>query len=187
MNQLAYDHAPIILIGLPGSGKTTVGRILACRMKRPFIDLDERIVKLAKRSINELFDDGETVFRNWEQRALGELLAESITTQSSPPAPVVASGGGIVERPVNRELLAQNACVVYLEVDLKTLRRRLDGNSQRPLLRRSPNTLETLARRRTPWYEALSDLTVRASDNTAAQIATTIKNTLECEQLRSSK
>lgn len=176
MSQLVTAAPPIVLVGLPGSGKTTVGEALARHLAGSLIDLDEFIVELSRRSIDELFEEGEAVFRDWETRALHQVLG----APTKPAAVlVVASGGGIVERPENRQLLREGARVVYLEADLSTLGERLRDDTQRPLLRGSARALEVIAARRIPWYESVSDVTVGVQGRTPQQIAGAIAQALE--------
>ena len=109
-DMLARKMMNIALIGMPGSGKTTVGKALALLTGRKFFDLDELIVSRAGKSIEAVFnDDGETVFRDLEEDVLREVSKEH--------GSVIATGGGVVTRPVNRRLLRQNSVVVFLDRD----------------------------------------------------------------------
>ena len=136
----------IALIGMPGCGKTTVGRTLAQITDRPFVDIDEQIESLAGKSIPEIFaNDGEESFRSLETQALAEESAKS--------GMVIATGGGVVTRPENLDLLRQNSLIIYLR------RAPTELESQgRPL----SETLgvETLANRRIPLYETWCDHTI---------------------------
>ncbi len=133
----------IILIGMPGSGKSTVGAALAARLGRKFIDIDDEIVRAEGVSIPEIFArGGEDEFRVVEHRVL-----ERFTRLSGA---VIASGGGAVTREDNIDLLRQNSFVVWLRRDLDKLP--TDG---RPLSQRG--SLEAMYARRRPLYEAASD------------------------------
>lgn len=133
----------IILIGMPGSGKSTVGAALAARLGRKFIDIDDEIVRAEGVSIPEIFArGGEDEFRVVEHRVL-----ERFTRLSGA---VIASGGGAVTREDNFDLLRQNSYVVWLRRDLDKLP--TDG---RPLSQRG--NLEVMYARRRPLYEAASD------------------------------
>lgn len=133
----------IILIGMPGSGKSTVGAALAARLGRKFIDIDDEIVRAEGVSIPEIFArGGEDEFRTVEHRVL-----ERFTRLSGA---VIASGGGAVTREDNLDLLRQNSYVVWLRRDLDKLP--TDG---RPLSQRG--SLEAMYARRRPLYEAASD------------------------------
>ncbi|OYD07780.1 shikimate kinase [Paludifilum halophilum] len=117
----------ILLIGLMGTGKTTVGRILAEELKRPLTDTDEAVERMAKQSIPTLFrEEGEAGFRNRETRVLRDVL------QYSPR--IVTTGGGIVLREENRRLMAQAGWVAALEASAEELYQRLQGDQSRPLL-----------------------------------------------------
>ena len=136
----------LLLIGMPGCGKTTVGRELARRLQRPLEDLDQRIVEASGHSIPELFArEGEEGFRAWEHRVLCETAKES--------GRVIACGGGIVTRRENWDPMRQNSTVLYLRRDLDLL-----PTSGRPMSQANP--VETLYRQRAPLYERLADLTV---------------------------
>ena len=104
----------IVLIGMPGCGKSTVGRLLAEKTGKTFVDADLEIEKMAKKTIPRIFaDDGEGVFREWETKVLSELGKQS--------GLVIATGGGCVTRAENRYLLRQNGTVFWLQRDLDHL------------------------------------------------------------------
>jgi shikimate kinase len=115
------------LIGLPGSGKSTVGRQLSRRLQLPFFDSDQVIERRLGCSIREYFErEGEARFRDVEESVIEELT-------QSPPA-VVSTGGGAVLRPANREHLRGRTQVVYLNSSPDELFRRLRHDVNRPLL-----------------------------------------------------
>ena len=131
-NHLASHHRPargagLALIGYRGTGKSTVGRILADRLDRPFLDADLEIEARAGRSIASIFAEwGEPAFRDWEERTLVELTATY-------PDAILATGGGAVLRASNRELLARFGFVVWLRAEPAELARRLEADqAQRP-------------------------------------------------------
>ena len=133
----------IILIGMPGCGKSTVGKALAEKLGKTFADTDETIVSLAGKSIPEIFaQDGEAVFRDWETKALSQQAKQS--------GLVIATGGGCVTRKVNHSILRQNGSLFWLQRELDMLP--TDG---RPLSQ--SNRLEDLYRVRKPLYEDFSD------------------------------
>ena len=120
---------PIALVGLMGVGKTTVGRRLAKRLSRSFEDSDDAIEQASGRTVAGYFrDHGEADFRDGEYRVIKRLLTEH-------PALVLATGGGAFIHPATRELLQQQAVVVWLKGDLDTLVERVSRNDKRPLLR----------------------------------------------------
>ena len=120
-------HRNIILTGFMGTGKTAVGREIAARMGRPFVDLDDLIVQRAGKSIPEIFaQDGEPAFRALEAAICGEMAA--------PAGLVIATGGGAVVNPANREALAAGGTVICLEADLETILQRVGRGDDRPML-----------------------------------------------------
>ena len=136
----------LLLIGMPGCGKTTIGQELARRLNRPLEDVDQRIVETAGRPIPEIFaQEGEEGFRIREHRALCEVSKES--------GRVIACGGGIVTRKENWDPMRQNSTVIYLRRDLSLL-----PTSGRPMSQANP--VEKLYRQRAPLYEQLADLMV---------------------------
>ena len=159
LHTLENQMQNIILIGMPGCGKTTIGKLLAESTGKKFVDSDERIVALAGKSIPEIFaDDGEAVFRDWETTALAQLSKQS--------GLVIATGGGCVTRECNYGLLHQNGRIFWLQRDLNLLP--VDG---RPLSQ--VNKLEVLYKIRKPMYEAFADHTVsnrNDPDSTVRQI-----------------
>lgn len=143
----------IVLVGARCSGKTTLGRRLAERLDRPFVDADERLAELAGLPAEEqLARHGEPAFRALEARVLAEL--------SGLRGAVVATGGGAVEQP-GFAALAADATVVYLRAECSTL---LERQRAAPRARLLPGALrdeiETLLQRRSPLYTAFADVTV---------------------------
>ena len=136
----------LVLIGMPGCGKSTLGRALAERLGKTFVDADEELENMAGKTIPEIFaEDGEEVFRAWETRVLAELGKRS--------GLILATGGGCVTRGRNYPLLHQNGTIVWLKRDLQKLP--TDG---RPLSQ--ANKLTAMYAIRRPLYEAFADHTV---------------------------
>jgi shikimate dehydrogenase len=141
----------IVLIGMPGCGKSTIGRHLAQMLERPFVDIDQRIEESAEKSIPQIFaEEGEEAFRRLETQILGEECKAS--------GMVIAAGGGVVTRPENRDLLRQNSLIVYLKRELADL-----ATGGRPLSQSVG--IQALAEQRLPLYEAWSDQTVAVEDS----------------------
>ncbi|MDX1975290.1 MAG: shikimate kinase [Rickettsiales bacterium] len=161
MTELAYTPIhltkPVVLVGLMGAGKSTVGRRLASNLGVAFIDSDQEIVEAAGCSISDIFElYGETIFRDLEQRILLRLL-------SSQPA-VIATGGGAFIQPVIREAVKEKALSVWLKADLDVLVERVSRRDTRPLLRTGDKglILNKLMEERYPIYEQ-ADITIDSS------------------------
>ncbi len=147
----------IVLVGLMGVGKTTVGRRVANRLQRPFVDADDALEAMAGASVREVFErDGEDAFRQLESRVLGELLG-------APQPTVIAAGGGVVLRPENRRrLLGPEAFVVWLHGEPAFLGSRVARKESRPLLdgQDPVGVLVRLAAEREPFYREVADVVV---------------------------
>ena len=138
---------PIVLVGLMGAGKSTVGRRLARRIGLPFVDADEEIERAADHSIAEMFERfGEASFRDGERRVIARLV-------DGPPK-VIATGGGAFMNADTRKLILARAIAIWLDADIATLAERVTRRDHRPLLQSGdPATLLTqLAEVRNPIY-----------------------------------
>ncbi len=146
----------VVLVGMPGSGKTAVGTALARRLGVRFRDSDEEIVKAANMTIAEIFErDGEPFFREKEAQVIARLL-------EGKPA-ILSTGGGAFLREANRAAIAAAGIALWLDADLDLLWNRVRHKDTRPLLR-TPDPRKTLAElheARVPHY-ARADLRVRA-------------------------
>ena len=161
---LSRQMKNVVLIGMPGCGKSTIGNLLARKLGRKFVDADEEIIQLAGKSIPEIFaQDGEEIFREWETMALEHLGKQS--------GLVIATGGGCVTRQRNYPALHQNGSIVWLERDLSLLP--TDG---RPLSQ--SNRLEEMYAVRKPLYEAFADVRV-ANTGSPEDTVTEILSKLE--------
>jgi shikimate kinase len=145
----------VYLVGMPGSGKSTVGPELARRLGVPFVELDERIERAAGSSVREIFErEGEARFRELEAAALVEVASHDPS--------VVSCGGGVVLEPANRVGLRATGEVVFLSVPLDVLAERVRPGADRPLIR-SEGDLERLFRDREPLYREFAAHVVDAS------------------------
>ena len=142
----------IVLIGLMGSGKTTVGRALASRLNLVFRDSDEAVEKTAKTSVREIFENqGEEIFRKLESQALIDLCDARSSI-------VLAVAGGAIIARSNRDLLQKNAqCIVWLDAPTPTLISRTGRGKHRPLLDGDPvGSLNKMRLDREPLYQQLA-------------------------------
>lgn len=138
---------PLVLVGMMGVGKSTVGRKLAQMLGLDFFDADDEIVEAAKMPISDIFDTfGEAYFRDGERRVIARLLEQ--------PGRVIATGGGAFVQDDTRALIMQQGIGIWLDSNVKTLVERVGRNDKRPLLRGGDT--ETIVRKmkseREPFY-----------------------------------
>ena len=149
----------LIIIGSMASGKSTVGRKLSKKLGLNFFDIDNEIEKKAGAKISWIFDvEGEEKFRDREYEAFSNLNANENC--------VISTGGGIVLREKNRELLNKGT-VIYLEISIQTQLERTINDKDRPLLyaANKEKTLRKIAEIRNPIYEACSDITIKETND----------------------
>ena len=161
---------PIVLVGLMGCGKSSIGKRLAARLGMPFVDADDEIEKAAAKSINEIFaDHGEGNFREGERKVIARLLGNG--------AQVLATGGGAYMHPETRDKIRGMGISIWLRADLPVLMRRVSKRDTRPLLRSgNPEaTMRKLMDARYPMY-AEADLTVESRDEPHETIVAEILN-----------
>lgn len=139
----------LYLIGMMGSGKTTLGKALADKLNYQFIDMDVYIENEVKMSINEIFSiHGEAWFRECEKKVLNDFFKMDNL--------VIATGGGVIKNKENKKLM-DGKCI-YLSVPLKELEDRLQNDNTRPLLK--TRSVKDILLERIPLYEYFSDITV---------------------------
>ncbi len=168
----------IVLVGMPGSGKTTVGRDLAKRLGLRFVDTDHEIEARTGVKIPTIFEiEGEDGFRKRETQTLDDLTRESNM--------VLATGGGAVIRPENRALLRERAVVVFLSVPPPILWERTRHDRSRPLLQVSDprGRLEELLKVRGPYYREVAHIIVEGGRGTPHAMVKLIEKELQalCE------
>ncbi len=145
----------VYLVGMPGSGKSTVGPVLAERLGVPFVELDAEIERAAGERVSDIFArQGEGRFR--------ELEAAALTEAATRDPSVVSCGGGVVLEPANRVTLRATGAVVFLSVPLDVLRGRVAPAEDRPLIRHEGD-LERLFAEREPLYREFAAHVVDAS------------------------
>lgn len=151
------NRKSIVLIGITGSGKTTLGRELSHESSRHFVDLDSQIMERQGKSIGQIFAEvGEDGFRTLETEALKEALRKS--------GSVISSGGGVILREENRKFLEENSVVVFLNRSVSHILESIDVED-RPLLRDEPTRLFNIFQERLPLYETCADFEIGRSDD----------------------
>jgi shikimate kinase len=164
----ALAGRPIVLVGMMGAGKTSVGRRLAQRLERRFVDSDEEIEKAAGMTVPEIFSShGEPEFRSGEARVIARILRSGDI--------VLATGGGAFMNEESRALILSTAASVFIKADFELLFARVSRRANRPLLKtENPRqTLRDLMIERYPIYE-LADVTVVSRDVPQDVVATDI-------------
>nr|WP_320140935.1 shikimate kinase [uncultured Cohaesibacter sp.] len=170
----ALDGRPIVLVGLMGAGKTTIGRRLAKRLSIPFRDADHEIEAAANMTVAEIFaQHGEAHFRDGEKRVIARLLDEGDQ--------VIATGGGAWMNEETRALVAERGISVWLKAEFDVLMERVRRRSHRPLLK-DPDpegVMHRLMDERYPVYE-MADVVVLSKEAPHDRIVTSVIEALEC-------
>ena len=148
---------PVVLVGMMGVGKSSIGRKLAAMLHLPFVDADEEIVAAAQMTIAEMFETyGEGYFRDGERRVIARLI------DGEPK--VIASGGGAFVNPETRALIRERALAVWLDCDIETLLDRVGRKSNRPLLQ-GGDPRKILARLQRERREAYAEAPIHVTSN----------------------
>ena len=156
----------IVLVGYRGTGKSTVGRLLAARLGRELVSTDAEIVKRAQRTIPEIVaQEGWEYFRDLESGICRELAGRDQL--------VIDTGGGAILRAQNVEALKKNSTVVWLTASVETIAKRIGGDSQRPSLTGTNSFIDEIQdvlRERTPKYQAAADHSITTDDQSINQL-----------------
>lgn len=156
----------IVLIGYRGTGKSTVGKLLAMRLGRQFVSTDEEIIKRAKRTIPEIVaQEGWEYFRDLESDVCRELAGRDRL--------VIDTGGGAILRTQNVEALKKNGILFWLTASVETITKRIGRSNQRPSLTGSKSFIDEIQdvlRERTPKYQAASDHVITTDDQSIKQL-----------------
>jgi shikimate kinase len=156
----------IVLIGYRGTGKSTVGRLLAARLGREFVSTDAEIVKRAQRTIPEIVtQQGWDYFRDLESDICRELASRDQL--------VIDTGGGAILRAQNVEALKKDGTVFWLTASVETIAKRIGGDNQRPSLTGTKtfiDEIQDVLRERTPKYHAAADHSIATDDRSINQL-----------------
>jgi shikimate kinase len=166
-NDKALSRSHIVLVGMMGSGKSSVGRALASRLERPLFDSDEMVEEEAGRTIREIWEvNGESAFRELETQALVDSLDRDEPS-------VIATGGGVVLLDRNRQLLTDSdAHVVWLMLDIEMLLDRVRNGVHRPLLDGDPEIkLRRMSQERESLYREVADAIVSVDNRSVLEVA----------------
>lgn len=163
----------ILLIGFMGAGKSTVGRLLAEQLAKPFRDLDQLVEEMTQKTIPQLFEEGEEVFREAETKALIAALGND---------QVIACGGGIILKEANQALLQAHPQVVYLKGQPDALFRRIqkDEANVRPLAtEKTAAEMQEILAPRLPLYQSAASIEVETTGKAPQEIVQEIVERLE--------
>jgi shikimate kinase len=156
----------VILIGMFGSGKSTIGRLLAEKLRYYFLDVDQLIESHYRKSLQKVLDElGMKKFMKMESQTLRKLETRKC---------VIAPGGSAVYYPLAMQHLKKLGPKIYLEVSLRELKKRIPSWDQRGVVCRGGHTLDELYRERVPLYQRYADITISCSNQSTAKVISTI-------------
>ncbi|GEN31113.1 shikimate kinase [Cerasibacillus quisquiliarum] len=157
----------VYLVGFMGSGKSTIAKRLSQLWNETYADTDQEIERMYEKKIPDIFiEQGESAFRDYESKVLKNLNE-----------PIIATGGGIVERKENIEWMKQNGTIIYLYASFHEISKRLKDDMNRPLWGHSLEKRKILYKKRQAMYEACADITV---DTDEKDVETVIQDIMEC-------
>lgn len=162
---------------MPGSGKTTLGKLLSKRLNYNFLDMDEYIEEIANKSIKKIFDDdGEKTFRDLETKACKDIVDRKKL--------VISSGGGVIKKSINIEILKKDCIVVFVDRPIEHIINQLsvDEINSRPLLKGKKDTIYSLYEKRYELYKNACDIQVKndkSLSNTINEVVNLLGNRLE--------
>lgn len=172
------EKTNIALIGFMGTGKSSIGKTLAEKLGKIFVELDSKIEEKAGKSIPDIFKEGEIVFREIEMAVVKEVSAQTNL--------IIATGGGVILNKLNIDYLKQNAIIILLEAPAKTIFDRImaDGKQKRPLLNKPDplSEIQTLLKFRKPFYDSAADLHINTSLKNIDQIVREILDKLSISE-----
>lgn len=151
------DHKNIVLIGISGCGKTTIGKLLAKKLKLPFYDVDIYIEKEQEKSIKEIFLNGEEYFRKIESLALEEIVNKG-------GCKVISTGGGVVKNSKNMECFGTDFIVIFLNRSIEAIAGDVNVDN-RPLLSGDLSKIYELYEQRLPLYRKYCDFEIRHKES----------------------
>lgn len=158
----------VVFIGMPGCGKSTIGILISKELKINFIDMDKYIENMTSKTIPELFEQGESYFRDFESLACRELAKENNI--------IISSGGGVVKRKENIDVLKEEAFIIFIDRPLEELLRDVDI-SKRPLLEEGRVKITKLYEERYESYRVFADKIIR-NDRELGNIVNEIKEVI---------
>lgn len=156
----------IVLIGMPGCGKTTIGKILSTQLNLKFYDMDEYIQETSGKTIAELFEKGEDNFRDLETQACRDLIKKNNV--------IISTGGGVVKRKENVDILKEDSTIIFLDRPVENIIGDVDV-SKRPLLKDGKEKVLVLYKERYELYKKAADKII-VNDGTVKDVVKKIKD-----------
>lgn len=164
----------VVLIGYRGTGKSTVGKVVAVRLGRPLVSTDKEIIRRAGSSIPDIVAaHGWNYFRDLESAVCQELAGQNNL--------VIDTGGGAILRQQNVDVFKRNGRLIWLTASVETIAARIGGDTQRPSLTGTKSHVEEIRdvlTERTPKYQAAADVTIATDGRSVDELATTILKSL---------